>query len=255
MVPASPVYYRNVRNYPRKIILARYFEIDDRNQSFTNKILRMKKTIGILGGFALSMLFMTAGAQEPTTPVTTTTSTTWDAKKNPTVDSINAKYKDKMIPARPPLTIDQIYPVIGSYETTVNTDAPSVKITLDETNKGVAWVEGLPQGKIKAMLRKSPGIYKIPVQKTEEGKEIAEGTLVYDKDANTLNIVIGTPYNAEDPLAVFTPASTAEVEAVTEVKKKGSKTKIKTKKVKPYTYTGTKVIVETAATTPATGNQ
>lgn len=218
----------------------------------------MKKTIGILGGFALSLLFVTANAQEPTTPTTTTPSTVWDAKKNPTVDSINAKYKDMMIPARTPMTIDQIYPALGQYETTVNTaDAPSVKITLDEQNKGLVWIEGLPQGRVKAMLRKSPATYKIPAQKTAEGKDVSEGTLVFDKDANTLRIVIGTPYNAEDPLAVF--AAPAEESVVTEVKTKESKTKIKTKKakVKPWTYTGTKVVVETAATTPAPtmGNQ
>lgn len=218
----------------------------------------MKKTIGIWSGFALSLLFVTASAQEPTTPTTTTPSTTWDAKKNPTVDSINAKYKDMMVPARAPMTIDQIYPALGQYETTVNTaDAPAVKIALDEQNKGLVWIEGLPQGKVKAMLRKSPATYKIPAQKTEDGKEVAEGTMVYDKDANTLRIVIGAPFNTEDPLAVF--AAPTEDVAVAEVKTKtkGSKTKVKTKKVKPWTYTGTKVVVETAATTttPATGNQ
>ena len=217
----------------------------------------MKKTIGIVGGLALSMMFLSATAQEPTqptTPPTTTPSTTWDYKKNPTVDSINAKYKDKMVPARTPMTVEQIYPVLGSYETTVNTtDAPSVKVTLDEQNKGIVWIEGLPQGKVKAMLRKSPSTYKIPAQKTEDGKDVAEGTLVYDKDANTMNIVIGTPYNTEDPLSVFT-AATTEQEVVDEVKTKtkssGSKTKIKTKKIKPWTYTGTKIVVETASTVP-----
>ena len=174
----------------------------------------MKKTIGIVGSFALSMMFLSATAQEPTqpttTPPTTTPSTTWDYKKNPTVDSINAKYKDKMIPARTPMTVEQIYPVLGQYETTVNTtDAPSVKVTLDEQNKGIVWIEGLPQGKVKAMLRKSPSTYKIPAQKTEDGKDVAEGTLVYDKDANTMNINIGTPYNTEDRGSVFT-AATAE---------------------------------------------
>ncbi|HEX5652337.1 MAG TPA: hypothetical protein VFX58_04655 [Chitinophagaceae bacterium] len=212
----------------------------------------MKKTIGMMGGFALSMLFLTAAAQEPVTTPTTTPTTVWDAKKNPTVDSINAKYKDLMIPAREPMTIDKIFPVIGQYQSTVNTDAPAVTITLDPENKGMIWVEGVPQGKIKAMLRKSPSTYKIPVQKTEDGKEVKEGTLVFDKDANTLNIVIGTPYNAEDPLAVFNTAT--EEPVVAEVKTKGSKTKVKTKaKVKPWTYSGSKLVVETASTT--TSNQ
>ncbi len=213
----------------------------------------MKKTIGIVGGFALSLLFATIHAQEPTTPTPTTPdpAQTWDAKKNPTVDSINAKYRDKMIPAREPMTIDKIFPVLGQYETTVNAvDAPSVIVTLDEQNKGIIWVEGLPQGRVKAMLRKSPAIYKIPAQKTEAGKDVAEGTLVYDKDANTMNIVIGKPYNTEDPLSVFN--APAEEEVVAEVKTKGSKTKAKTAKVKPWTYTGTKLIVETAVSSPAT---
>jgi hypothetical protein len=220
----------------------------------------MKKTLGILGGVALSLFVATASAQEPTTPTTPTPPVnTWDAKKNPTVDSINAKYKDKMIPARTPLTIEQIYPVIGQYETTVNTaDAPNVTIALDQETKGIVWIDGLPQGRVKAYLRKSPSTYKIPAQKTAEGKEVAEGTLVYDKDANTMRIVIGTPYNTEDPLAVFaTTEDGVAVAEVKEVKTKGSKTKIKTKKVKPWTYTGTKVVVETAATVPvpATTNQ
>jgi hypothetical protein len=220
----------------------------------------MKKTLGIWGGVALSLLVATASAQEPTTPNTPTPPVnTWDAKKNPTVDSINAKYKDKMVPARTPLTIEQIYPVIGQYETTVNTaDAPNVTIALDQETKGIVWIDGLPQGRVKAYLRKSPATYKIPAQKTAEGKEVAEGTLVYDKDANTMRIVIGTPYNTEDPLAVFaTTEDGVAVAEVKEVKTKGSKTKIKTKKVKPWTYTGTKVVVETAATVPvpATTNQ
>lgn len=53
------------------------------------------------------------------------------------------------------------------------------------------WIEGLPQGRVKAMLRKSPATYKIPAQKTEEGKEVAEGTLMFDKETNTLSICIG----------------------------------------------------------------
>jgi hypothetical protein len=231
--------------------LAQYFENEVETIQFKQKILRMKKTIGIWSGFVLSLFVVSANAQEPTQPPTTTPpANTWDAKKNPTVDSINAKYKDRMVPVRTPMTIDQIYPVLGQYETTVNTDAPSVKIGIDETTKGIVWIEGLPQGKVKAYLRKSPSTYKIPAQKTEEGKEIPEGTLVYDKDANTLNIIIGTPYNNEDPTSVFATTPT-ETEAVTEVKTKGSKTKVKTKKVKPWTYTGTKMVVETASTIPS----
>lgn len=216
----------------------------------------MKKTILLMGGFALSLLFITASAQEPVTPdttktpVVTTTSTTtvWDYKKNPTVDSINAKYKDQMIPPRPAMTTEQIFPVLGQYQSSVNADAPSVNITLDEQNKGVVWIEGLPQGKIKAMLRKSPSTYKIPAQKLEGDKEIAEGTLVFDKETNTLNIVIGKPYNVEDPLAVFAPAESANEEMEVKTKTKTAKGKTKTKKVvKPWTYTGTKLETTTVS--------
>jgi hypothetical protein len=215
----------------------------------------MKKTIGMMGGFALSMLFLSVSAQEPVNPPPTTNPTAWDAKKNPTVDSINAKYKNNMVPAREPVTIEKIFPVLGQYQSTINTDAPTVSISIDPENKGVIWVEGVPQGKIKAMLRKSPSTYKIPAQKTEDGKEIPEGTLVFDKEANTLNMVIGTPYNPEDPLAVFNTATTVEQPAqadAKEMKAKTAKSKTKTKtKVKPWTYSGTKVNVETASSVPS----
>src|SRR4030095_16624586 len=48
--------------------------------------------------------------------------------------SITAPFEAKLIPARAPLTTMDIYPVIGSYESATNTDAPSVAITLDEQN-------------------------------------------------------------------------------------------------------------------------
>jgi hypothetical protein len=119
---------------------------------------------------------------------------------------------------------------------------------LDEQNKGFVWIEGLPQGKIKAMLRKSPATYKIPVQKTEDGKDVPEGTLIFDKDSKTLSIVIGKTYNAEDPSAAFTMttedqnmATTTDV-VKTKTKTGGKIVKTKTKPApKPWTYTGTKV--------------
>jgi hypothetical protein len=217
----------------------------------------MKKTILTMAGSALSLLFVAANAQTvdstqvppPTTTTTTTTTvSTWDYKKNPTVDSINAKYKDKMIAARPAMTTEQVFPVLGQYTSTTNTDAPNVSISLDTDNKGLVWIEGLPQGKVKAYLRQSPAVYKIPAQKLEDGKEVKEGTLVFDKDANTLNIVIGKPYNAADPLAVFAPATEMPAEeTVVKTKTKTAKGKVKTKAVvKPWTYSGTKVETTTA---------
>jgi hypothetical protein len=202
----------------------------------------MKNTIVMMAVIAFS--FSAVNAQQ-----------TWDPKKNPTVDSINAKYADKMLPARPPVTIDQVFPVIGQYQSTVNMDASNVTITLDEASRGIVWVTGLPQGKIKAMLKRSPATYRIPAQTGEDGKMIPEGTLIYDKDANTLNIVIGKPYNEEDPGKVFLPQTTDEVVAdqpvTVKTKTKSGTSKTKTKEVQPkaWTYTGTKVMQTTASNT------
>ena len=195
----------------------------------------MNKTIILVGMIVLSFVSLSVNAQQ----------NTWDPKKNPTVDSITTPYKAKLVPMPTPLTIEQIYPVIGQYESSANTDAPSVKISLDPEVKGLVWVEGLPQGKIKAMLRKSPATYKIPAQQAEDGKEIAEGTLIFDKETNSLLISIGKPYNSADPSAAFS-ATTEEPVIVEEktVAKSNGKTKTKTKKVvepKPWTYAGTKV--------------
>ncbi|MEO7922590.1 MAG: hypothetical protein ABIR30_02860 [Chitinophagaceae bacterium] len=215
----------------------------------------MKKTIGIVGGFVLSLLAVSASAQEtptPAQPAQPQPVKTWEAKNNPTVDSIMAKYSGKYVTARPALTTADIFPVIGKYESSSNPEAANVSIILDEQNKGFVWVEGLPQGKIKAMLRKSPGTYKIPAQKTEDGKDVAEGTLIFDKESNMLSINIGTLYNTEDPASVFaTPAiGSATDMPVAEVKVKEGKTKTKKKepaKPKAWVYSGTKVVTETVA--------
>ena len=213
----------------------------------------MKKISGIVSGIVLSLLSSTIQAQ----------TTTWDAKKNPTVDSIMSPYEAKMLPARPALTTMDIYPVIGTYESATNADAPSVTITLDEQTKGVVWVEGLPQGRLKAYLRKSPATYKIPAQKDAEGKDIPEGTLIFDKDAKTLSINIGKPYNMEDPSSVFLVTTTEEPAVAEDVTTKtktitanGKTIKSKTKEpvIKPWVYTGTKVEKTTVMSTP-TPNQ
>ena len=189
----------------------------------------MKKTIMIMGGFVLSLLSITASAQQ-----------TWDAKNNPTVDSISALYRDKIVTAPAPPTREDIFPVIGKYESAMNTDTASISISIDEQNKGIAWIDGLPQGRVKAMLRKSPATYKIPAQKTAEGNEVAEGTLIYDKPTNTLRICLGKAYNAEDPGAAFVPV---EEPVASTVKKSTSK---KTMVPKAWIYTGTKLSKETA---------
>jgi hypothetical protein len=200
----------------------------------------MKKTIIMVSVIVLSLLSASVKAQQ-----------TWNAKKNPTVDSITSPYEAKLLPPRPPMTTMDIFPVIGTYESSTNTDAPSVTIALDEQNKGLVWIAGLPQGKIKAMLRKSPSTYKIPAQKTEDGKDVPEGTLIFDKEANTLSICIGKPYNTEDPSAAFTMTTEDQTAAMnnedlTKTKTKTAsgktiKTKIKQPAPKPWVYTGTKV--------------
>jgi hypothetical protein len=189
----------------------------------------MKKTIVVMGGFVLTLLSVTASAQQ-----------TWDAKKNPTVDSISALYRDKIVTAPVPPTREDIFPVIGKYESASNADAARISITIDETNKGIAWIDGLPQGRVKAMLRKSPATYKIPAQKTVEGNDVAEGTLIYDKASNTLSICLGKVYNAEDPAAAFVPADEPAASTVKNVKSKKPVTP------KAWMYTGTKLSKETA---------
>lgn len=212
----------------------------------------MKKTLGIVGVIAFCLAMTSANAQTPQTntqpvvdPATTPVQQTWDPKKNPTVTAITSKYEGKYLTARPASTEADIFPVIGKYESGTNADAPSVSIALDAENKGMVWIDGLPQGRVKAMLRKSPATYKIPAQKTEDGKEVAEGTLIFDKELNTLSISIGQPFNAEDPAAAFAAPVEEPAPAVT-TKSKSKKTKT-VEKPKPWTYTGTKIVVETAA--------
>jgi hypothetical protein len=174
----------------------------------------------------------------------------------------DSKTKYPMLPMPEALTTEKVFPVIGKYDVTDKEGNHSeVTVTLDESNKGIAWVEGLPQGKTKIYLRKSPAVYKIPVQKTDDGKDIAAGVLIYDKDANTLNVCSNCTYNADDPATVFLPQQAAtEEQPVAKTKTKGSKVKVKKEvKPKPVFYTGTKVMqdqqTQTApaeTTTPAT---
>lgn len=191
----------------------------------------MKKTMGFMGGIVLSFIGLSAVAQQ-----------TWEAQKNPTVDSIAAKYKDKLVTAPVVPTQDKIFPVIGQYESATNPETASVAVSLDAQNKGMIWIEGLPQGKVKGLLTKSPATYKIPAQKNEEGKDVPEGTLIYDKDLNTLSICIGKNYVAENPAAVFGDPVEAAI-TVTTVKTSKSK---KQSAPKAWVYTGTKIEKATA---------
>ena len=193
----------------------------------------MKKTL-FLTGIANFLLALAVTAQEPQVA-------TEKKYSNPTVDSIASKYKLVEMPTA--LTVNQIFPVIGEYQSNNNAEQ-KISITLDDQNKGFAWINGLPQGKIKAILKKSPGIYKIPAQKTAEGNSVMEGTLVFDKDTRALNIILGRPFNDADPASVFA-APVQEDEAIV-TKTKTSKSKTKVKKVEPFVFSGTKIEQTTA---------
>ena len=95
------------------------------------------------------------------------------ASAQTTVDSIRAKYQ--LIPMPEALTIEKSFPVLGSYQlTAADGSIQTISISIDSVNKGIVWVEGLPEGKFKAFLRKSPGTYRVIAQKTESGRHHSE---------------------------------------------------------------------------------
>jgi hypothetical protein len=183
------------------------------------------------------------------------------AEKPGSIDKYNNWSTDtyKMQPMPEALTTEKIFPVIGKYQITDKEGvASSVSVMLDPSNKGIVWIEGLPQGKMKATLRKSPATYKIPAQPLGEiavvadveanaAKELPEGVLIYDKDANVLNVCIGCKYNNEDPATAFSAAETVVANDMEKAAKTSKKSKVKIAKIKPVQYTGTKVIETTAS--------
>jgi hypothetical protein len=214
----------------------------------------MKKTTMITGA-AFLLLSASLHAQTDTVPAAkqpVTTTTTETAKQ----DKYNNWSADtyKMQPMPDALTTEKIFPVIGKYELTSKEGiASTVTVSLDETNKGIVWIDGLPEGRIKATLRKSPSTYKIPAQKLGEEKDaksVAEGVLIYDKDANVMNVCVGCTYNSEDPAVAFLPEPVVEEPVVKTTKSKTAKKKpvAKVAKIKPVHYTGAKIIEQTAAT-------
>ena len=170
-----------------------------------------------------------------------------------TVDSIKAKYQLQPMPEA--LTIEKTFPVLGTYQLTA-TDGSSqnVVVNLDQDNKGVIWIEGLPEGKIKAYLKKAPSTYRIVTQKSESGKQIPEGTLYFDPATNTLNIALGKKFEDADPTAIFNMNGQVDADVATttpkEVKVK-SKTGTAKTKTKVMFYTATKVDASTSINTGA----
>ena len=81
----------------------------------------------------------------------------------------------------------------------------------------------------------------IPAQKTIDDKDLDQGVLIFDKDANTLDVCIGCKYNSEDPASAFTMTEQPVVEQpVVKVKGKNKKgpAKAKVKPVKTWRYSG-----------------
>jgi hypothetical protein len=160
-----------------------------------------------------------------------------------TVDSIHAKYQ--MQPMPDTLTIEKTFPVLGSYQLNSTTGtAQTVTVTLDSSNRGVIWIAGLPEGTMKAYLKKSPGTYRIVSQKSESGAQIPEGTLYFDPTTNALNIALGRTYNETDPTAVFTNVNGTDNTA--DVADNGTQVKVKTKTPSSKTKTKSKLVLYTA---------
>jgi hypothetical protein len=244
----------------------------------------MKKA-AIIAGAVFFLFTAVANAQTDTVPVQPAQPVQAEqpvqpVKKDQWNNPDPEKYKLQPMPEA--LSTEKIFPVIGKYNLTDKDGAATdVTISLDPTNKGIVWVEGLPQGKVKAFLRKSPGVYKIPTQNLEEveaaveveadvevkdakaaktakakaaekaAKQLPEGVMIFDKDNNTLNVCIGCTYNNEDPAIAFAAPVEPEVAVEeTKTKKATAKTKTKAKPVQTWKYSGNKV-VETTAGVPA----
>jgi hypothetical protein len=177
-----------------------------------------------------------------------------------TVDSIHAKYQMQPMPEA--LTVEKTFPVIGTYQlnslnSVDNNSAQQVTIALDSSSKGIIWITGLPEGTMKAYLKKSPGTYRIIPQKSESGKQIPEGTLFFDPSTNTLNVALGKAYDEADPTAIFTNVNaTADnmdvtdnaTQVKTKTKTSAGKAKVKNKLV---FYTATKNVMTSTDTNAA----
>jgi len=144
------------------------------------------------------------------------------------------------------LTIEKTFPVLGTYQLTTadSSSAQQVTVTLDSSNKGMIWIAGLPEGTMKAYLKKSPGTYRILSQKSESGSQIPEGTLFFDPSTNTLSVALGKAYDEADPTSIF---ASMNANANTDVAAdNGSEVKVKTKTPTSKTKTKTRLVFYTA---------
>jgi hypothetical protein len=171
-----------------------------------------------------------ANAQTPT-PAQPVTDTAVVAMADTSIGKAYVVNREKLMSlTTETLTPAHIFPALGTYKG-AGTSTADVTISLDETNRGIVWIDGLPQGRFKAIMKKAPATYKIPAQKSESGKAIAEGTLYVNPETAELTIVSGRAFNEKDP------ASSLSISP----KKKGA----------AWTYTGLKTETEVApAATP-----
>jgi hypothetical protein len=196
------------------------------------KAERMKNKI-----ILAAALFLTIAAGAQTTPDSThqnpQTNQTATATTVLSDTSINAAYiaDPEALKALTTETLrpEHAFPVLGSY-TATGSSSGNVTVSLDSANKGIVWVEGLPQGKFKALMKKAPSTYKVPAQTTESGKSVAEGTLFLNPASKELTILLGRSFDDADPTSFLT-----------------SNTKQKTK---AWQYTGVKAGAATT-TSPA----
>jgi hypothetical protein len=177
----------------------------------------------------LALFFGAVANAQTGTPTQPASDTTAVAMVDTSVGKAYVSHPDKLkgLTAET-LTPAHIFPAVGSFKGS-GTSTADVTITLDEENKGIVWIEGLPQGRFKALMKKAPSTYKIPAQKSESGKAIAEGTLYVNPETNELTIVLGRSFTEQNT---------------------GSSSTASSKKKTGWQYTGVKADVAAAATTP-----
>ena len=165
-----------------------------------------------------------------------------------TVDSIEAKYKLLPMPEGG-TTLEKTFPILGTYQlaSTNNNTSGDLIITLDSSNKGIVWIDGLPEGRVKAYLMQSPATYRIIPQKSATGKWVPEGTMIFNTESNALNISLGAPYNQADPGSIFQNDYNSS-----DVANNANAVKVKTKTA--YSKSKSKVMFYTASKTLTTSS-
>jgi hypothetical protein len=170
-------------------------------------------------------------------------------KAQSTADSIAAKYQ--LLPMPGALTIEKTFPVLGSYTLNSTNGSQDIVVSLDEQNKGIVWIDGLPEGRIKAYLKQAPATYRIVAQKSASGKSVPEGTLYFDPATSNLNIALGKAFNSADPIAVFNLDGAVNATAGTNEVKVKTKTATSKTKQKVLFYTALKAEAANTTATPA----